>query len=287
MNFISYSQFYKDIAKWENQLPNFDAICGVPRSGLIPAAHIALRRNIRLVDLSSLLQNPDEAIASAYMRQSNPIVKYKKPFGKKLLIVDDSTSDESVTFNELREKLKNTSLDITYGVVYRTSEKSKTDLYLCDVAQPRLFEWNIWRNRKLEKTLCDMDGVLCEDWKGTPESDKDDLFANHVLNAKPLYIPEWPIIAVVTSRLERYRKATEAWLQKHEVKYTKLIMHPAETPEVRRKLNDHAERKALAYKQNADSLLFIESDKNQAKKIHALTKKPVLCTDTMSLATIN
>lgn len=285
MNFISYSQFYKDIASFEKQLPKFDAVCGVPRSGLIPAAYIALRRNIRLVDLSALLQNSGESIANAYMRQSNPIIKYNKPFGNKLLIVDDSTSDESVTFSELREKLKDTSLDITYGVVYRTSEKSKTDLYLRDVAQPRLFEWNIWRNRKLEKILCDMDGVLCEDWK-TIENDNDEAFANHVINAKPLYIPEWPIIAVVTSRLERYRKATEAWLQKYEVKYTKLIMHPAETPEVRRKLNDHAERKALAYKQNADSLLFIESDKNQAKKIHALTRKPVLCTDTMSLATI-
>ena len=55
MNFVSVQQLYDDMAAWERTLPHFDAVCGVPRSGMIPAAYISLRRNIRLVELTDLL----------------------------------------------------------------------------------------------------------------------------------------------------------------------------------------------------------------------------------------
>lgn len=283
MNFVSYLQFYADIAAWERQLPEFDAVCGVPRSGLIPAAHIALRRNLRLVDFSELMSNPNESIKNAYIRDNNFLKKYNIPFTNRLLVVDDSSSSDSVTFTELRQKLQNTELQISYGAVYRASALSKVDYYFREIPQPRLFEWNMWRNRKIEQVYCDMDGVLCEDWKGPPETTDDTAFTEHVINAKPLYVPCWPVKAIVTSRIEKYRKMTESWLAINKINYERLIMHPATTPELRRIANDHAERKALAYQKDEKALLFIESDKKQAVKIFSLTRRPVLCTDTMTL----
>jgi uncharacterized HAD superfamily protein len=284
MNFVSWSQFHADIAAWERLLPEFDAVCGVPRSGLVPAAYIALRRNIRLVDLSDLMRRPEGVIRRATLRDSNPIVKNRKPYGNKLLIVDDSSSPRSFTFNDLREKLKDqTSLSISYGAVYRASETSQLDFYFKEIPLPRIFGWNWCRHFHMKTALVDMDGVLCEDWKHRPEMNDDPEFVQHIDTVNPLYLPDWPIMGIVTSRIERYRPQTEAWLRKHGVHYNRLIMHPAPTPELRRQANDHAERKALVYRKAKDASLFVESDVRQAKEIFRLTQRPVLCTDTMTM----
>jgi len=284
VNFVSFDQLYKDIADWEPSLPEFDAVCGVPRSGLIPAAYLALRRNVRLVELGNLLSQPEGVLERSGLRESNPVIKLNKRYGNKLLIVDDASSENSVTFTDLRQRLKNqTSLQITYAAVYRAAPSSQVDYYYREVPHPRMFGWNWWRHSNMKLAVMDMDGVICEDWKSRPEMEDDPEFENHVVNAKPLYIPGWPIIAISTSRIEKYRKQTQEWLARHKVYYEKLIMHPAPTPEARRKLNDHAQRKAATYHKNKDAVIFVESDVKQAEKIFNLTQRPVLCTDTMSM----
>jgi uncharacterized HAD superfamily protein/adenine/guanine phosphoribosyltransferase-like PRPP-binding protein len=283
MNFISLDQFYKDVVTWERQLPYFDAVCGVPRSGLFPASIIALRRNIRLVDLNSLLQDPNNAIQSAPIRQSNPIIKYNKRVGNRLLVVDDSASNQTTTISAIREALKScTSLDISYAAVYRASSASTVDHYFKEVPLPRMFGWNWFRHWELQFALLDIDGVLCEDWALKQEQDDDPVYLNHLMNVKPLYIPDVPVLGLVTSRLSRYRELTETWLKKHQVMYRKLHMHPATTPEQRRSMNDHAQRKADVYIRTPEANLFVESDMRQAQRIFELTKKPVLCIDTMT-----
>lgn len=283
MNFISLDQFYKDIVTWERQLPYFDAVCGVPRSGLLPASIIALRRNIRLVDLNSLLQDPDNAIQNAPIRQLNPIIQYNKPFGNKLLVVDDSASNQTTTISAIRESLKDcTNLDVSYAAVYRASSASTVDHYFKEVPLPRMFGWNWFRHWELQFALLDIDGVLCEDWALKQEQDDDPVYLNRLMNVKPLYIPDVPVLGLVTSRLSRYRELTETWLKKHQVMYRKLHMHPATTPEERRRMNDHAQRKADVYIRTPEANLFVESDMRQAQRIFELTKKPVLCIDTMT-----
>jgi len=277
-------ELYRDMALWEQQLPKFDAVCGVPRSGMIPAAYIALRRNIRLVELNDLLANPEGAIERAPIRDTNPIVRYGQKPGTRLLIVDDASSEESVTFTGLREKLADQkSLDISYGAMYRASAKSKVDYFFKEINFPRMFGWNWYRHWWLQHAMLDMDGVLCEDWEGPPERDKDIRFENHLKSAKPLYIPDVPVKRIVTSRLERYRKLTERWLTRHGVIYGELIMHPAKTPEERRARADHARRKADVYAADPDAVLFVESSQKQARAINEITNKSVLCVDTMEM----
>lgn len=284
MNFVSTAQLYQDMEAWERQLPEFDAVCGLPRSGLIPATYIALRRNIRLVEISDLIKQPEGAIARAWLRKSNPALKLQRPFGNRLLIVDDSSSNDSLTMRTLRLQLQNQkALQISYGAVYRASAASQVDYFYREVPMPRMFGWNWFRHWELGEALLDMDGVICEDWQQRPEQNVDPEFMEHLNFAKPLYPPQVPVRAVVTSRLERYRRETEAWLARHNVQYERLVMHPAATPDERRKAANYAELKGQFYASDAQARLFVESDVRQARRIAAIARKPVLCIDTMTV----
>ncbi len=288
INFKSYEDFHRDIVAWERDLPEFDAVCGVPRSGLIPASYIATRRNLRMVDLYRLLQDPVDIIERSPLRSVNPVMRHMKPFRNRLLVVDDTSSDDSVTMSHIRKVLGgfDHDLDITFAAVYRASESSKVDLCFDTIPQPRMFGWNWFRHWNLRKSMLDFDGVLCEDWKHRPELTEDPEFEDHVNNVKPLFIPDVPVQAIVTSRIERYRAESERWLKRHGVQYNYLIMHPAKTPEERRRMGDHAERKAATFAKgfkSKETMLFVESDEKQAKKIAQIAKKPVLCTDLMKM----
>ena len=276
-SFVNWDRFLRDVRAWEKQLPYFDAVCGIPRSGVFPASYLAMQRNIRLVELDELIADPATAISKANLRSNNPAVN--RPVGNKLLIVDDSSTNQSFTVNKLKAQLKDqTSLEISYGAVYRESVSSAVDYAHRDIPKPRMFEWNWLRHYELRYVLFDMDGVLCEDWLHRPEEEHDPEFENHVMNSKPLFVPEVPIMGIVTSRLEKYREKTEAWLAKHKIQYSFLEMHPAKTPQERRAAADHAKRKAMAYNfwSSKGAILFAESDRQQASSIAFTTGKPVL-----------
>ncbi len=57
MNFVSNRELIDDVRDWSNRLPDdLIAVAGVPRSGLLPALHLALHRNIHLVTLAELAE---------------------------------------------------------------------------------------------------------------------------------------------------------------------------------------------------------------------------------------
>lgn len=283
MNFVNFSRFYADIAAWERTLPQFDAVCGIPRSGVIPAAYIAVRRNIRLVDFSAALNDLKTSIENAPLREVNPIAK--KPHGYRLLIVDDSTTALGTTIKSLKGRLSVIPpVEVSYGAVYCENRKScAADFWHEEISLPRLFEWNWCRHVNLSRLVLDMDGVICEDFVAHQERSEDSDFVKHVEQARPIWLPERPVLAIATSRLERYRKQTEVWLAGHGVHYGSLHMHPADSPEERRALGDHADRKASVYSRYPRALLFVESELKQAQRIRRLSGRPVLCTATMTL----
>ena len=128
----------------------------------------------------------------------------------------------------------------------------------------------------------DIDGVLCPD--PTPEENHDgEKYRHFLLNAPPLFIPKVTIGTLVTSRLEKYRPETEAWLQKNHVKYNKLVMLNLPDMAARQRANCHASFKAKEYGSSTDNMLFVESSMTQAVEINRLTKKPVLCTETFQM----
>ena len=92
-----------------------------------------------------------------------------------------------------------------------------------------------------------------------------------------MVIPTNRVGALVTYRLEKYRKVTEDWLRKHGVEYGELRMFNAPSRDVRNNTIGSAEYKAQIYRYAEWAQMFVESDRKQAEKIHQLTGKPVFC----------
>ena len=124
----------------------------------------------------------------------------------------------------------------------------------------------------------DIDGVLCEDPK---EEQNDDwpLYQDFILNARQKFNPTATIWYLVTTRLEKYRRETELRLKNNRIKYSELIMLNLPTKEERIRLNMHWKFKWEVYRKLKDSILFIESDYNQAIEIAKISNKPVFCTE--------
>lgn len=289
LSFINWMQFTQDIKNWERSLPRFDAICGVPNSGLYPAAYIAMKRNLLTVNLADLINDPQQAINEASSLKdswlSKDNLRYKLKANSQysnILIVDDSSTLHSNTLRNIKPLIPNNQFNIKYGVVYCEDKNEHFDYNHAIVPQVRLFEWNWYRHWFLYHSLLDLDGVICEDWLGIERED-DPIYVNHILNAKPLYLPLLEVRGIVTNRLEKYRSLTEQWLSKHNVKYKNLYMNNAVSPEIRRTISNHALHKISVYGSDKDSYLFVESDLDQAKIIRKITNKNVLCVETMTI----
>ncbi|EKE20426.1 MAG: Rhamnan synthesis F [uncultured bacterium] len=271
LNFKTYSDLARDIRQSLVDIPNdIDLIVGIPRSGMIPAYMIGAFLNLPVASLDEYLNN---IFASHGER---PIIS-KNIIPKKILIVDDSINLGG-SIKEAKNKLynKNPDVECLSFAVYATRGSNKlVDFYAVICEQPRIFQWNYLYHGILSNACFDIDGVLCVD----PTSDQNDdgnKYSDFILNAKPLYIPNYRIRALVTSRLEKYRKQTEEWLKKNNVQFDDLYMLDLPTKEERIKQCAHDRFKSRVYSSLDDCFLFVESDRNQAIKIANMTNKPVI-----------
>lgn len=252
-----------------------DLVVGLPRSGMIPAYTIALFLNKKCCSLDEFLSGTNISHGDRPLVDATP---------RKVLVVDDSCySGRAMDLARERLKALSGGYEFIYVVVYgRTDSLEKIDCCLEIVDGKRVWQWN-YLNHSVARTACfDLDGVLCVD--PTPEENDDGpKYLNFIKHAAPLYIPSYKIRAIVTSRLEKYRSVTEAWLQEHGVQYEELVMLNLPTAEERRRQNCHARFKADAYKARSGTTLFVESEERQAKEIAFLSGKEVLCIETDEL----
>jgi uncharacterized HAD superfamily protein len=251
------------------QLPrDISAVYAVPRSGSIPAFVIA-----------SYFSIPMGFVGTGAMA-GNRISKQTKT--GPILIIDDSLNKGTAIKQAqlLMEYEKNTILT---AVVYcKDVNLHLVDFYAECIEDQRVFEWNLFDCRKTNRTIFDIDGVLCLD---PPMRDNDGLdYQNYVKNATPYLIPQRKVYSLCTSRLERWRGITEEWLQKYNVTYKELIMHPAKNAKQRRKLKNGNVLKAEYYKQSK-AKLFVESRDKHAKEIATLSNKPVISIQSMEIFT--
>jgi uncharacterized HAD superfamily protein/hypoxanthine phosphoribosyltransferase len=277
MYYRNISDLNKIILKRLSILPrDFDLIVGIPRSGMLPANLLALYLNKPYTDINSFLNG------HIYKAGARSQFFDMKDF-KKILVVDDSIAS-GAAMEKCRESLKSlaSEFSISYCAIYVIPGKEKMVDYLFEIIPlPRYFQWNILNHSTLEKACFDIDGVLCAD----PAEDQNDdgvKYTDFVLNAKPLFIPGSRIGTIVTSRLEKYRNETEAWLKANNVKYNELVMLDLPDMGARQKANSHAEHKAKTY-MSKPFVLFVESDLSQAMEINRIAKKPVLCTENFEM----
>lgn len=257
--FKSYAELARDVKVWCNHLPEFSAVGGIPRSGLLVANLISLYRNIPLIS-------------------NKPYKSREREVSGPVLWVDDSSWTGS-SIRRFRES--------SYG---SDKVRIKTACYMCNnrvVGEfdhvflnteqvNHLMEWSTLHIPFNSYTMTDLDGVLCEDWSGLEEGEYESKYRKHVESAKCLIKPTYPLLGIVTSRLEKWRPETEAWLRVHGIEYESLYMNPAISSQERLNSDGFAGWKSRCYQSYSKAQLFIESSSDQAKAISFRTEKPVL-----------
>ncbi|MGC4025516.1 MAG: phosphoribosyltransferase [Mesorhizobium sp.] len=199
---------------------------------------------------------------------------------RKILVIDDSICGGGA-MRDARNRIEASGIegDFVFAAVFGLlAQHKETDLVFEVVPQPRMFQWNFMHHILLERSCVDIDGVLCVD-PTEAENDDGPAYEKFLSEARPLHRPTRKIGWLVTSRLEKYRKLTEAWLDRNEIKYDHLIMLDLPSKAERQLLGSHGSFKAAFYRKS-DAVLFIESEHEQALKITKLSGKPVLCIET-------
>lgn len=274
MNFCTVADLNRDIIANLHRLPHdIDAVIGIPRSGMLAATLVALALNRPLADLDGFAEG--RMLASGTTRRSAALDKRFAQF-RHVLIIDDSTrTGAAMTAARARLKHLEGSVRLSFCVIYGVPDQPPSvDLALRVIREPRVFEWNVLHHPILADACVDIDGVLCHD----PSDDENDdgvAYLHFLENARPLVIPSRPVGTLVTSRLEKYRPQTEAWLAKHGVTYGALVMLDLPDAETRRRTGAHGQFKGNYYR-DCRAPLFIESELAQAQHIAAISGKPVL-----------
>lgn len=266
--------------KWLTKLPNdYDCIIGVPRSGLWVAGTIALKLGLPLSTPTSFLRGESWYTLHLPLREMRRV----------LLVEDDVIYGKQILKYKHDLESLFPDLQVETASLFATTNGSKLVDYCFQVRNPPLiYEWTLLTNMAgIGKLAVDMDGVLCEECPILFPSQKyESLYSNGdypkwIANAKPYLIPKFKLEAVVTSRLEKYRKETEDWLNKNGVQYEKLIMLNL-NGEKERTLDSIIRHKVDAIKK-LGLFWYWESNVLEAQAIFSKTRIPVLCTGTMEL----
>ena len=280
MNYRSISDMNDAILRNLHRIPpDIDLIVGVPRSGMFAAELLALLINVQLTDLDSYSEG--RVFTSGITKRIGK--KTKEAAQQKVLVIDDSINGGTAMQNA-RDRIAEAAIEdiVLFAAVYGSKPNHpEADLVMETVAQPRMFQWNFMHHKFLRQSCIDIDGVLCHD-PSKEENDDGPIYARFLEQARPLYRFTRPLGTLVTSRLEKYREPTEAWLKSQGVRYETLRMLDLPSKKERQRLGIHGAFKAEVYRES-DASLFIESENAQAFKIAEISGKPTLCLQTHKL----
>lgn len=276
MNFRSINDLTVTIDQY---LPRFHemkptAIVGIPRSGMLAASIVALKMNLPLLTIEQFYSNS---------APSNGITrKLRNVHSKGCYIVLDDSYNTGRSIKEQKSRIESKADEIgvqTYvGVVYSSSKApSGIDFYIEHVPQPRMFEWNMFHSFVVERTMFDIDGVLCVD-PTKKETVTQSLYREFLNKTLPLFLYTGKAKAIVSSRLEEDRSATVNWLERHSLEYEELVLSKYNSVEERRKAADHGIKKGEIYRES-NAELFVESELKQALDICRVSGKYVFCTE--------
>ncbi len=277
MNYRSIADMNAAILHGMHHLPaDLELVVGIPRSGMIAAQFVALLGNIQLSDLDSYIAGRIYTSGVTKSEGMRPVSDQRR----KVLVIDDSING-GTAMTDARARIADAGIDdnLIFAAVYGSKpDHPQADIVFETVSWPRLFQWNFMHHKFLAKSCIDIDGVLCHD----PTNDQNDdgaVYTEFLGAARPLYRMSRPLGTLVTSRLEKYRPQTEAWLKAQGLVYDKLVMLDLPSKAERQRLGVHGSFKGKFYRDDP-AILFIESENRQAVRIADIAGKPVLCLET-------
>lgn len=272
--YITWDQFNKDILDFSDSLKGkgYDAIIGVPRSGLVVASQMSIRMGLPLYSIGEY--GPISLSGGLRVRRRQSSEKHEKA----ILVEDSTASGHSLSEAEKWMDSLMDEWNVHKCAVYSTkAQTSNLSHWHRELELPHWFEWNLIWNQVLMSDLkvgVDFDGILCPDF--TSEQDDDGWRYLDAMKRQRCCVPSGTHIhAIITARLEKYRKVTDEWLVKHGISYRHLIMGHWDTKEDREK--DCVATYKTFHCNRLDVGMFIESCPEQAKIIKSKRIHPVLC----------
>jgi hypothetical protein len=275
------------------KLPPIRGVAGVPVSGMLAAPILSTLLHVPLYEASQ--EFGLRRCAHGYRgntRQVNELLP--------LLIVDDTISSGR-SLGHIRNKLQGEN-NLLYAVpVASVRAANQVDFYGRLCAEPHLLEWNLPNTGYVRAlgfpdfergagVMVDFDGVLCPDPANYDETNdaEREAYLQWITEA-PLgtFVPRMIAVPdIVSYRCEYTRKASEAWLAKHGIKYERLHLWgdanatPAEQAASR--TWQAKDWKGRIYRDSKCGL-FVESCEHQSRDIANVANKPVLCWDAKKL----
>ena len=250
---IPTAQLAQDAVLLCKQLPpKIDGICGIPRSGMIPAATIAAMMHLPLYSYQ-------KGVAT-YVGNGQRFQPANQP--RNMLFVDDTCMGGNTV-----KRLAGSVKGYTAAIYCNPHATDKPDYWVKDLEPPHLLEWNLFNSGFIPQMAFDMDGVLCYDQ--TPDQwDPKTAQVRYMARKQP--------ITIVTARMEKDRGSTQRWLYRHGFNVNKLIMYPG-TESDRMKPQAISKYKAQQV-QDLKVDWFVESCPQQAREIAELSGAWVICT---------
>lgn len=292
--FISNADIVRDATSMSRVVrklfPKIDVVCGIPRGGNLPACIISTRLGIPC-------NTPDLLMSGKYWWTSSLVVPnnrnylstdYTVPFdfsNAHILLVDDTSFNKLGTLEKCKQSIlaKFPKATVYNSSVYSMWDtKDSLDFYCKVVSRRHWFEKDFLIRKIAALVAVDMDGFLCYN-PSEAITANDDLYLEFCKSAIPYMIPFYKIDAIITGRLEKYRKLTEEWLEANHVRYNYLFMQEGN----RRVGTDHAKYKAEVIKTRMlgkeQDPFYIESRVHQAQEIRRYTGIQTFAVDTMQL----
>jgi len=217
--FRSYDDAYRDVDRWQRHLPEISAVAGVPRSGLHIAAMLGMIRHIPVIPIEQVLG----ALEHPYRPNcSRKLVPKPGP----IMVVDD-TSWGGYVMSSLSETLPH---EVIRAALYASRNSINRRLvhhagYIIP-CRHHTFAWNCFLDAITPTLATDLDGVIAEDYHGPDETTHEAEYLDWMRTTTCLLRPLKPVQAIVTARIEKYRSATEEWLQRHGIRFNELWMRP-------------------------------------------------------------
>lgn len=239
---------------------------GVPRSGMLAASILSLGLNCRLGELGGFVQGQ-------WFRSDKTRGQTESAQARHALTIDDSIKS-GVTMRRIREQL-HANIKFTFCAVYGSGEPHPEVDFVEHVPGHRAFQRNFMHHPgRLGLACFDIHGILCADPEGH-ENDDGPAYHRFLAAPKPRFTPTGEFHTIVTSRLEKYRPETEAWVGSRGIRHRNFAMLDLPDAETRRRMGNHARFKASVYRE-FDTHLFVESEEWQAREIAMRAGKPVL-----------
>lgn len=249
--------------------PNFDAVIGIARSGLIPASVIACHFNLPLFSFNTR-DKKLQYLSGGLRAPENP--KIKRP-----LVVEDSYAHgySASLIQSLRFEFPDAFIVTIFS---STFQPEGIDAFAYFYPLPHFFEWCFMNTGYSANLVVDFDGILCHEYEKINYSEEE--FNEYIKNAAPLYLPRRFPVIILTARHSGNIGNSLLWLDKNNVKFLELHFWNGD-PDARWKTpSTIAEWKAqklrsIAARRHVN--FYVESSPNIAQNVAYLTGIPTIC----------